>query len=225
MKNGFLRVASCSPLLRVADVDYNVDCIIGQIKELDKLQVDVAVFPELCVTGYTCGDLFHNEELLDAALRGLNRLRQAVADVKADVIVGLPMLRGAGGALMNCAVLLRGGGGEPEIVEKTYLPSYNEFYERRWFAPSDRDPRQPQVFESHGARIAVEICEDLWVPVPPSTYAAMAGAQVVFNLSASDDVIGKHDYLVSLIKQQSARCLAAYVYSSAGFGDSTTDLV
>ena len=225
MKNGFLRVASCSPLLRVADVDYNVDCIIGQIQELDKLQVDVAVFPELCVTGYTCGDLFHNEELLDAALRGLNRLRQAVAEVKADVIVGLPMLRGAGGALMNCAVLLRGGGGEPEIVEKTYLPSYNEFYERRWFAPSDRDPRQPQVFESHGARIAVEICEDLWVPLPPSTYAAMAGAQVVFNLSASDDVIGKHDYLVSLIKQQSARCLAAYVYSSAGFGESTTDLV
>ena len=223
MKNGFLRVAACSPQLRVADVDYNVDCILKQVRQLESEGVEIAVFPELGLTGYTCGDLFHNATLLEASRRGLDRIVSETQSLSIDLIVGLPMRRSADGALTNCAAFVHQGA--VDFVEKTYLPTYNEFYERRWFAPTLDVPEEPRVFDSHGVRIAIEICEDLWAPIPPSTYAAMSGAQVVFNLSASDDLIGKHDYLVSLIKQQSARCLSGYVYSSAGFGESTTDLV
>jgi len=220
MKNGFLRIASVAPAHRVADVGYNVDEIISSMHLLESKGVEVAVFPELCITGYTCGDLFHNALLLEAANDGLERIIMASREMNIHVIVGLPVAKGA--AVFNCAAFVHGG--IVDMVEKTYLPSYNEFYERRWFVPST-SPLEPKVFESHGAKIAIEICEDLWVPVPPSSLAAMSGAQVVFNLSASDDLIGKHDYLLSLLCQQSARCLCAYAYSSAGFGESTTDLV
>ncbi len=220
MTNGFLRIASVAPRHRVADVAYNVDRIIESLVELDKKKVELAVYPELCITGYTCGALFHNATLLNAAAVGLQRIREAVSKLNIHAVVGLPVRKD--GAVYNCAALIRND--QVDIIEKTYLPSYNEFYERRWFAPSAM-PRSPRFFISHGVKIGIEICEDLWVPVPPSCNDAMAGAQVICNLSASDDLIGKHDYLVSLIRQQSARCMCAYVYSSAGFGESTTDLV
>lgn len=221
MTNGFLRVASVAPNHRVADVEYNVDRIIDSMIKLDSLGVEIAVYPELCITGYTCGDLFHNSTLLDAAEAGLRRISEAARNLNIHPVVGLPMRR-EGNAVYNCAAFIRDG--KPEIIEKTYLPSYNEFYERRWFAPASAS-QSGKIFMSHGVKIGIEICEDLWVPVPPSCADSMAGAQLICNLSASDDLIGKHDYLVSLIRQQSARCICGYVYSSAGFGESTSDLV
>lgn len=221
MTNGFLRIAAVAPDHRVADVDYNVANIIDTMIELDKKGVEIAVYPELCITGYTCGDLFHNDTLLRAAANGLKRISDAAKDLNIHLIVGLPMRRG-GAAVYNCAAFIRND--KIDIVEKTYLPSYNEFYERRWFAPAT-ETQMPHCFLSHGVRIGIEICEDLWVPIPPSCRLTMSGAQVICNLSASNDLIGKHDYLLSLIRQQSARCLCGYVYASAGFGESTTDLV
>lgn len=219
MTNGFLRIASVAPQHRVADVNYNISQILSCIKELEEKNVEIAVFPELCITGYTCADLFHSSPLLDAALNGLRMLASETASMDIHFIVGLP--RRMGNSVMNSAALVRNG--EIEFIDKTYLPNYNEFYEKRWFASAPEGNQK--VFESHGVRIGIEICEDLWVPVPPSCNLAMKGALVVFNLSASDDLIGKHAYLLSLIKQQSARCLCAYAYASAGFGESTTDLV
>ncbi len=218
MTNGFLRIAAVVPPVNVADVDFNVDGIIAIARDLDKKGVEIAVFPEMCITGYTCGDLFHSRTLLDAALEGLRRIEKCSEEWNIDIIVGLPVR--ASGAVYNCAALVSRG--RYQLIYKTYIPTYNEFYERRWWAsapePNDR------VFESHGARIGIEICEDLWVPVPPSCGLAMAGAQVVFNLSASDDLIGKYAYLTQLVRQQSARCLCAYAYASAGYGESSTDL-
>lgn len=220
MTNGFLRVAAVAPEHRVADVDFNVEKIIQAINALESKGVEVAVFPELCITGYTCGDLFHNATLLDAASNGLDTIRQVVEKLNIHVIVGLPLRKTDGVA--NCAALIRGS--KVDIVEKSFLPTYNEFYERRWFVARNTDEHE-KCFESHGATIGIEICEDLWVPTPPSCFMAMSGAQVIFNLSASDDLIGKHAYLLSLLRQQSARCLCGYVYASAGYGESTTDLV
>jgi len=210
-----------SPRILVADVDFNVDNIIAEAKRLNAEGVEIAVFPELCVTGYTCGDLFHSEALLRAADRGVRQIAAAIRELNIHLIIGTPVRKGD--AVYNCAVLIRGE--KIDYIEKSYLPNYNEFYEHRWFTPASSNNDIPQVFESHGALIGIEICEDLWVPIPPSCRTAMSGAQVIFNLSASNDIIGKHNYLVSLVKQQSARCLCAYAYASAGFGESTTDVV
>lgn len=219
MTNGFLRIASVAPLHRVADIEYNISQILNCARQLEQEQVEIAVFPELSITGYTCGDLFHSSTLLDASLNALELLAKETAEMNLHLIVGLP--RRKGNAIMNSAALLRNG--KIDFIDKTYIPNYNEFYEKRWFASAT--PDNNQVFESHGVQIGIEICEDLWVPIPPSCHLAMKGAQVIFNLSASDDIIGKHAYLTSLIKQQSGRCICAYAYSSAGFGESTTDLV
>lgn len=235
MVNGFLRVAAAVPHINVADVDHNIEQISLLVDRLEKEQVDVAVFPEMCITGYTCGDLFHNTTLINAALAGLDKLRKLSERKHLHFIVGLPVA--GGGTMYNCAALLRDG--EVELVAKSYIPNYNEFYERRWWRPGavltgdfavtlpsgeTATVHSSRVFSSHGVNIAIEICEDLWVPVPPSCHLAMGGAEVVFNLSASDDLIGKYRYLTSLIKQQSARCLCAYVYAGAGWGESSTDL-
>lgn len=219
MTNGFLRVAAASPRVAVADVSANLEAVMSEIERLDGLGVDLAVFPEMCLTAYTCGDLFHSEALLEAAREALNVLEQRVPTLNIDVVVGLPMVRR--GAVRNCAAFISSG--QAVIVEKTYLPSYNEFYESRWFAPSDIDA--PATVMSHGVRVGIEICEDLWAPIPPSCRLAMEGAEVIVNLSASDDVVGKHAYLQSLIRQQSGRCLCAYAYASSGWGESSTDLV
>lgn len=220
MTNGFIRIAAASPLHRVGDVDYNVDQMIKMLRELDRKGVEIVVFPELSVTGYTCADLFHNSALLDAAAAGAKRIEKAVSELKhAAVIFGVP--RRCGNAVMNSAVVC-GRGMEQRYVDKTYLPNYNEFYEKRWFASAETES---DVINIHGVDVGVEICEDLWAPVPPSCRLAMKGAKIIFNLSASDDQIGKLAYLHQLISQQSARCIAAYCYASAGFGESTTDVV
>ncbi len=219
MTNGFLRIASVAPIHKVADVEFNVSRIQELMVSLERKGVEIAVFPELCITGYTCADLFHNQTLLAAAQEGLKAIRRISETMNLHVIVGLP--RRKGDALMNSAAFVHEG--EVEYIDKTYLPSYNEFYEKRWFKSAD--PETQRTFRSHGAIIGIEICEDLWAPIPPSSYLALKGAQVIFNLSASDDQIGKYNYLLSLIRQQSGRCVCAYAYSSAGFGESTTDLV
>jgi NAD+ synthase (glutamine-hydrolysing) len=235
MHNGFLRVASCAPQVRVADVDYNLSQISAHIDELLNRNVELAVFPEMSLTGYTCADLFHNRTLIDAARRALVVLKDRSRNWPMCVVVGLPVEHN--GAMYNCAAVIRAG--HVHLVAKTYVPNYNEFYERRWWRPLpscmsmrvalDGDTEvtmcNESIFEWAGARVGVEICEDLWVPVPPSCRLAMAGAQVVVNLSASDDLIGKYDYLRKLISQQSARCLCAYAYAGAGWGESSTDLV
>ena len=235
MHNGFLRVASCAPQVRVADVDYNLSQISAHIDELLNRNVELAVFPEMSLTGYTCADLFHNRTLIDAARRALVVLKDRSRNWPMCAVVGLPVEHN--GAMYNCAAVIRAG--HVHLVAKTYVPNYNEFYERRWWRPLpscmsmrvvlDGDTEvtmcNESIFEWAGARVGVEICEDLWVPVPPSCRLAMAGAQVVVNLSASDDLIGKYDYLRKLISQQSARCLCAYAYAGAGWGESSTDLV
>ncbi len=217
MTNGFFRVAAVAPHVRVADVDANVDVIIRYAAELDAKGVEVVVFPELSITGYTCGDLFHTELLLQKALAGLRRIEDFTRDKTIDLIVGLPE-----GTVFNCAAHVSKG--VSTIIRKTYIPNYNEFYERRWFAPAPNDEYQPVIL-THGVYIGMEICEDLWVTVPPSCSLAMAGAEVIFNLSASDELVGKHASSLTLIRQQSARCKAGYVYASAGRGESSSDVV
>ena len=219
MTNGFLRIATATPRVSVAGVDANVDSILALAERLSAAGVEVAVFPEMSVTGYTCGDLFHNLTLLDAAQAGLDRIGEWSKNHTMDIIVGAPVRLGQ--SVANCAVLFSAG--SRHYVAKTYLPAYNEFYELRWFAPAPQE--QTAVFESHGALIGIEVCEDLWAPSPASTDLALAGAEVLFNLSASDDVIGKYAYTRTLVEQQSARCIAAYAYASAGVGESSTDLV
>ena len=234
---GLVRVAAVVPQVAVADVASNVTGIIEGIDRAVKAGAHVVVLPELCVTGYTCGDLLGNELLLDAAEQALVSLCERYKDTPVMAVVGAPLR--CGGHLFNCAVVINDG--EMWVVPKTYIPNYKEFYEKRWFTTSNITALASQesiliggrevpfgtdmVFEAGRACIAVEVCEDLWVPAPPSSIAAINGANVIVNLSASNEVIGKHAYLMDLIKSQSARCIAAYVYASCGYGESTTDLV
>lgn len=220
MINGFLRVAAAVPPVNVADVKANVNAIISMASELDRLGVELCVMPEMCVTAYTCGDLFHSRTLLDSALKGVEAIAEASRQWNLDLVVGAPLE--VDGVLRNCAIAI-GEGKVKLVVGKHFLPNYNEFYERRWFAPAPAD--QPRIFESHGVKVGIEICEELWAVEPPSGAMSLRGAQVIVNLSASDDLIGKYDYLRSLITGQSGRCLCGYAYASAGFGESTTDLV
>lgn len=235
MVNGFFRAAAAVSQVCPADVEANTRSIIGQISEAACKGADMVVFPELSVTGYTCGDLFHNRTLLDAVPMALQRIAEATSATGSPlVLVGAPILHE--GTLYNCAVAIRGR--ILAVVPKTYIPNYNEFYEKRWWSAAPvtdslwRSPDGDMVpfgvhtlIDCQGVKVAVEICEDLWTPLPPSCHAAMAGAHVVANLSASDDLIGKYAYLRGLVAQQSARCICGYVYSSAGYGESSTDLV
>ncbi|MGL4993019.1 MAG: NAD(+) synthase [Bacteroidales bacterium] len=232
---GFVRVATGVPHLNVGDCDYNQEQIIELWGRAAKESVDILCLPELSITGYTCGDLFLNRTLLDQAKRNLYRLTQHTLSRETKLIVGLPME--VNGILYNMAALI-GDGSLIAVVPKSYLPNYGEFYEKRWFAPASQirvkeieffDTMVPVVrggvFTSNHFNFSIELCEDLWTPIPPSSIHSMQGSHITFNLSASNEVVGKHDYLVELIRQQSARCHSAYVYSSAGFGESTTDLV
>ncbi len=219
MTNGFVRVAAATSIVKVADVNANIAEILTIAKRLEEDGVQIVVFPELSVTGYTCGDLFHNSLLLSEASNGIAVLKEWTKSHHIHLIVGAPMQMDGG--IANCAIFLHNG--EQDIVIKTYLPEYNEFYERRWFVPSP--DHQKAIFQSYGVNIGIEICEDLWVPAPPSSFLSMEGAEIIFNLSASDDVIGKYNYTKKLVTQQSARCICGYVYSSAGKGESSTDLV
>ncbi len=237
--HGFLRVAAASPRLRVADCVFNVAQMLPLLEQAQHESVAVLVFPELGLTGYTCADLFHHPTLQRGAVAGLERLCQATSTLYAGLAVaGLPLV--VDDQLFNCAAVLHRGH-VLGLVPKSYLPNYKEFYEGRWFAPAanarSRDVRlgeevvpfgTGQLFTAAGVEgltLGVEICEDLWVPIPPSSTQALAGATVLVNLSASNEVIGKAAYRRQLVVNQSGRCIAAYVYASCGGGESTTDVV
>lgn len=229
---GFFRIASAIPSVRPADVSYNCQEIMRLAKEADKESAGMVVFPELSVTGYTCADLFNQDILLEKAFDALLELATFSLEIKTAMVVGAPIR--FGGCLYNCAAFIHGGRIKG-IVPKTHIPNYNEFYEKRWFVAGRKSDSilkidydvpfsTEQVFYINGVGIGIEICEDLWVPVPPSCEMARHGADVIANLSATDELAGKNQYLKSLIQQQSARCRCAYVYSSAGAMESSTDV-
>ena len=234
MDKGFVRVAAAIPHVRVGDCFYNITQIANQIKQADKQKAQIVCFPELCITAYTCGDLFHQRTLITEAENALAVLLSETTQTQIVAIVGLPLMQN--NMLFNSAVVIQSG----EIigaVPKTYLPNYGEFYEKRWFTSGVNAKSEITVcgknicfgtqtlFRCGELTFGVEICEDLWVTVPPSSIMTLNGANLIFNLSASNELIGKNLYLKNLILQQSARCMAAYVYSSAGAGESTQDIV
>ena len=236
MKYGFVKVAAAVPAVRVADVTYNVQEIEKLIVLADGEGVELLCFPELSLTGYTCQDLFQEQLLITKSEEGLLRLLDFTRQLDIVCVVGLPVQ--AGGLLLNCAAVIQSGT-LLGVVPKTYLPNYGEFYEKRWFA-SSQDlnttniylagtpitlSAEPKLFQMGDVKFGVEICEDVWAPIPPSNNMTMAGADIIVNLSASDELIGKHRYLRSLIAQQSARTMSGYVYASSGFGESTQDVV
>lgn len=235
MNNHFVRVAAAVPAVKVADCCYNTKKIEALMRAAEEKAVSVITFPELSVTGYTCGDLFAQQLLLEKAEEYMGQLVQRTADLDIIAIVGLPVCDN--GVILNAAVVFQHGK-ILGIVPKTYLPNYKEFYEKRWFTSAtdysncelticgQTVPVSPSLlFRTKETTFGIEICEDLWAAIPASSKTALAGAEIIFNLSADNEGIAKHDYLRSLIAQQSARCLCGYVFSSCGFGESTTDLV
>lgn len=236
MGYGFLRTASVVPAVNVADCESNVEHIIKWIEAAYSKHVQVLVFPELCITGYTCGDLFNQELLLRSAMQGIEKIAEATQGKAMAVVVGAPIAYE--GRLYNCAVVMNCGT-VAGIVAKKYIPNYKEFYEGRWFASAKQLKADATInigdyavpfgsdimFCFDNVRFSCEICEDLWAPVPPSSLAAVNGANLIVNLSATNELVGKHDRLMSLIRHQSMSGLCAYVYSSCGYGESTTDLV
>ena len=257
MEFGFIRVAAATPRVKVADVDANVEEICRMAEIAENEQVSILAFPELSVTGYSCGDLFAQELLVSRAEEGVKRLKTFSRGKSLTLVVGVPVR--VRGSLYNCAAVIQNGSLKG-IVPKIYLPTYNEFYESRWFSSgcdflSDtlsaygriednaKDCSSPaagaeisyaghkvnvypnMLFNVGRATFTIEICEDLWTPIPPSSHHALAGAQIIVNLSASNEVLMKHQYRKQLISQQSARTISAYVYSSCGYGESTQDVV
>ena len=237
MKNGFVKVAAATPDIRVADVEFNTQNIINAMEEAQKNGAKILVFPELCVTGYTCSDLFDHSVLLKASRKALLEIAENTNDKDMLVFVGAPLE--VNGKLYNVAAAMNQG----EIIgftTKTFLPNYGEFYEMRQFTPGPQTVRAitfegkkipfgPQIlFQAEGMEelvVAAEICEDVWSPVPPSIQAVLEGATVIVNCSASDETIGKDTYRRALISGQSARLISGYIYANAGEGESTTDLV
>ncbi|MCI1640587.1 MAG: NAD(+) synthase [Bacteroidales bacterium] len=254
---GFIRVAAAVPRVKVADVNANMLEICGMIEEAENKEISLLVFPELSVTGYTCGDLFGQNILIESAEKAVTYIKKQTRGRHSTVIIGAPVR--FNDRLYNCAIVLRNGAVKG-IIPKIYLPSYGEYYESRWFSSGSdflsKESGTGGVFLSNGkdtvreafggdieyagcrtnispnmlfkigkATVGIEICEDLWTPVPPSSYHAMAGAQIIANLSASNEVIMKHLYRKSLVAQQSARTISGYIYCSCGYGESTQDMV
>ena len=237
MKDGFLKAAALSPALRVADCAYNVRQITEALRKAAARGVKLAVFPEFCLTGYTCGDLFLQRTLQTGAQDALSALLAETQELDVVALVGLPLL--VHGKLYNCAAVLCHGR-ILGLVPKTYLPNYGEFYEKRQFTPGSTDVELTEVCgqqvpfgtsllfrcrQMPSFVLGVEICEDLWSALPPSTFHALAGATVIANLSASDETVGKAEYRRALVSNQSARLLCGYLYASAGHGESTQDMV
>ena len=236
MRDGFLRVASATPRIKVADCEKNADEIISQAREAAGKGASLIVFPELCITGYTCSDLFLQNSLISAAEKALGRIIEETTDLDAVILVGLPVA--ARGALYNCAAVICKGKllGCPA---KKFVPNYSEFYELRHFTPAEDtkltellgetvncgNKQLFQCVDMPSFCFGVELCEDLWTVEPPSGELARNGALIIANLSASDEVIGKADYRRMLVRSASARLLSAYIYTSAGMGESTQDLV
>lgn len=236
MKYGYVKVAAAIPAVKVADCVFNASQTEKQILEADEKGVQIIVFPELNLTAYSCGDLFGQRLLLEQAEMALMQVMNNTRQLDIISIVGMPVLLNS--SLLNCAVVFQKGK-ILGVVPKSYLPNYKEFYEQRWFVSADAYPNTMTVrlcgqvvpcssqllFDTPDVCFGIEICEDVWAPVPPSSYLALQGAEVIFNLSADTENISKHQYLCSLLAQQSARCLSGYVFSSCGFGESTTDVV
>lgn len=238
MNYGFVRVAAAIPKLKVANCDYNTVQIIEIAKKAESQGVQFVVFPELAVTSYTCGDLFLQRTIQNESLNSLKTILEETRSLECIIILGMPLL--VNSRLYNCGVVIKAGN-ILGVVPKSYIPNYSEFYEARWFC-SGIDKKNETInllgetvpfgtnilFEAQdisGLCFGVEICEDLWIPIPPSSYQALNGATLLFNLSASNEIVSKHEYRESIIRMQSAKCAAAYVYTSSGPNESTTDLV
>lgn len=236
MKNhGYVRVAAAVPNVKVADCVYNADHILRMIQSAESQGVQIVCFPELSITAYTCADLFYQSTLLQSAQRELSRILGETAHSSIIFLVGLPLVQN--GRMFNVAAVCQAGK-ILGVVPKMYLPNYNEFYEKRWFT-SGKDITSNTVtlcgqtvpfasellFGDDEVKFAVEICEDVWVPLAPSNFHTLNGAQIIFNLSTSNDLSGKNAYLQQMLQQQASKCVTGYVYASSGFGESTTDLV
>ena len=231
-----IRIAAITPRVKVADVAFNTNEIENAMARAEGQGVEILCCPEMSLTGYTCQDLFGQQLLLEQAETAMLKLIELSRNLNLTTIVGLPFR--FGGLLLNCAAVIQKGKVHG-IVPKTYLPNYNEFYEMRWFSSSTAVPKHSTtrfcgqnvpvaadlLFEVGDVKFGIELCEDLWAPIPPSSLMALGGADIIFNLSASDDIIGKHSYLRALVSGQSARCISGYVYASAGYGESTQDVV
>jgi len=237
--HGFLRVAAASPQLRLADCPFNAERTVELLKHAEEAGVNLVVFPELGLTGYTCHDLFHHTTLQRAAENALSSVAAATAqNYRGVAVVGLTVA--VDGQLFNCGAILHAGK-ILGLIPKTYLPNYKEFYDARYFCPADNATVTTATIAGQnvpfgtdllfdcrnlaGFSLAVEICEDLWMPVPPSSRAALMGATVIANLSASNEIIGKAWYRRQLVTSQSGRCIAAYIYSGCGVGESSTDIL
>ncbi|MDR1652901.1 MAG: NAD(+) synthase [Prevotellaceae bacterium] len=232
---GFIRCAVAAPQLRVADCNFNAEQIIELVERADNAHVALLCFPELCITAYTCGDLFYQKKLRDAASNALQFILKKTAHTNVIFIVGMPVC--LKNAMYNVAVVCKAGK-VVGVTPKTHLPNNQEFYEKRWFASGKNITGScvlgdnncvlvgtDLIFETADFSFGIELCEDLWTPSPPSAQLAMHGAEIICNLSASNELTGKHAYRKALVEQQSARCNAGYIYASAGAGESTTDLV
>ena len=239
LKNyGYVRVGAIVPELKVANIDFNVNEIINQIKFANEKGVQIVTLPELSITGYSCGDLFHQDILLKDSINGLKKIIEKTKELNIIAIVGLPFA--LDNQLFNVAVVINKGN-ILGMVPKTYIPNYSEFYEKRWFATSlnaisneveilgQNIPFGTNILftdkEDKDICFGIELCEDLWSLFPPSNDHTLNGATMIFNLSASNEIIGKYEYRRDLVKNQSAKCISAYIYASAGIGESTTDVV
>jgi len=238
MINQFIRVGAATFVSKVADSNYNTDKIIELTKKAIEKDIRILVFPELSITSYTCQDLFMQSHLQEMVLTQLIRLKEASIGQNIVLIVGAPLA--LGNSLFNCAVVISKGD-FLGISVKSFIPNYNEFYEKRWFASGYKLPASSLKIDGEDVPIGtdllyqhekntnltfgIEICEDLWTPTPPSGDMSLAGATLIFNPSASNDLVGKNDYRMRLVASQSARTIGAYIYASAGSGESTTDLV
>lgn len=237
-KFGYVRVASSVVELKVGNVEFNTEEIIKEIKVLDKEGVQIVTFPELCLTGYTCADLFSQDILITKSLDGLKKVMDSTKELNIIYIIGAPII--CDNQLFNCGVVVNKGK-ILGIVPKTYIPNYGEFYEKRWFSTSNTlSSKTIKLFgydipigidlifrdkDDSKFTFGIEVCEDLWSPKAPSVEAALNGATMIFNLSASNEVIGKYAYRKNLINMQAAKNVCAYIYSSSGVNESTTDLV
>lgn len=241
MKNtnfGFIRVAAVTPPVKVGDIDFNIQKIIEFAKKTDDQNAQITVFPELAITGYTMGDLFQQQIVLEKTRQALLQICQESKTIKSLLVIGLPFAHD--GNIYNCAAVINHGS-LLGLVPKTYLPGYKEFYEERWFSSARdlvnletdffskkvpvsnnilfKDKTRPEII------LGIEICEDLWGPLPPSSFQVLSGANIIANLSASNELVGKAEYRRDLVAQQSARGICGYIYSSCGVGESTTDVV
>ena len=237
-EQGFVRVGAVVPKLKVADTEFNCNEIIKQIEIASNNKIQIAVFPELCVTGYTCQDLFEQDTLLEEAEKALNKILDYTNNLDIICIIGMPIK--AENQLFNTAVVIQKGK-ILGIVPKTFIPNYGEFYEKRWFASSkNANKKEIEILdqkvpfgidllfkdkENNEICFGIEICEDIWAVEPPSNKLALLGANIIFNLSASNEVIGKKEYRRDLVKMQSAKTISGYVYCSSGVNESTSDVV